>query len=77
MRSPCSCAICGLPVKEGREIAYHRHRNHEDSGYAYIHKECEEKMNTYMTGMGMVKDDAVPVTWSNDKGGYVNGRDHN
>jgi hypothetical protein len=73
MSPPCSCAICGLPVKKGKEIEYHRHRNHEDSGYAYIHDECEEKMNAYMTGMCMTKDNVVTVEWSAEKGGYING----
>jgi hypothetical protein len=72
MSPPCSCAICGLPVKKGKEIAYHRHRNYEDSGYAYIHEECEEKMKLYIIDMGMVNDGVVPVEWSTEKGGYNN-----
>ena len=67
MRNPCSCAICALPVKVGKEIAYHKHGHHEDLGYAYVHADCEEKMNAYMAGMGMVKDESLPVQWSNGR----------
>lgn len=64
---PCSCAICGIPVKSGVEISYSRV---DLRGVAYVHDECVDAMKRYMPFKDMRLTSVANITWNYKKEAY-------
>jgi len=60
---PCSCGVCGIALREGIELEYHKSDSPNNIGIVFAHDLCRDKMLSYMSGMNMVVDKTTPVEW--------------